>query len=134
MLIMLFFIYRCAYRGIVLMKILTRATHALSDETRVRIINLIIERECCVCEVMQALNISQTRASRNLKILYDAGFLNVRNDGLFTLYSINPENDKNFRTHLLQAVIKDLQKNSFVIGWIERNFRCFHKRSDRLHD
>ena len=93
------------------MKELTKATQALSDETRIRIINLIIERECCVCEVMQALNISQTRASRNLKILYDAGFLNMRNDGLFTLYSINPENNTNFRTHLLQAVKKDLQKN-----------------------
>ena len=96
------------------MKELIRAAHALSDETRVRIINLIMERECCVCEVMQALSISQTRASRNLKILYDAGFLNMRNDGLFTLYSINPENDDNFRTHLLQAVRKDLQKNSIA--------------------
>ena len=96
------------------MEELTRATHALSDETRVRIINLIMERECCVCEVMQALGISQTRASRNLKIIYDAGFLNMRNDGLFTLYSINPENDGNFRTHLLQAVTKDLRKNTIA--------------------
>lgn len=96
------------------MKELTRATHALSDETRVRIINLIMERECCVCEVMQALSISQTRASRNLKILYDAGFLNMRNDGLFTLYSINPVNNGNFRTHLLQAVRENLQKNTIA--------------------
>ena len=96
------------------MKELTRAAHALSDETRVRIVNLIIERECCVCEVMQALNISQTRASRNLKILYDAGFLDIRNDGLFTLYSINPENDNNFHTHLLQAVRKDLRENTIA--------------------
>ena len=93
------------------MKELTRATQALSDETRIRIINLILERECCVCEVMQALNISQTRASRNLKVLYDAGFLNMRNDGLFTLYSIDPEDDDSFRTHLLEAVRKDLQKS-----------------------
>ena len=93
------------------MKELTRATQALSDETRVRIISLILKRECCVCEVMQALNISQTRASRNLKVLYEAGFLNMRNDGLFTLYSINPENGNNFRTHLLEAVRKDLQEN-----------------------
>jgi DNA-binding transcriptional ArsR family regulator len=63
---------------------------------------------------MQALDISQTRASRNLKILYDAGFLNMRNDGLFTLYSINPKNEGNFRTHLLQAIRKCLQKNIFV--------------------
>lgn len=96
------------------MKELTRAAQALSDETRVRIIKIIMERECCVCEVMQALNISQTRASRNLKILYDAGFLNMRNDGLFTLYSINPENDNNFHTHLLQAVRKDLRENTIA--------------------
>jgi ArsR family transcriptional regulator len=96
------------------MKELTRAAHALSDETRVRIINLIMERECCVCEVIQALSISQTRASRNLKILYDAGFLNMRNDGLFTLYSINPEIDDNFRTYLLHAVRKDLRKNTIA--------------------
>lgn len=94
------------------MKELARSSHALSDETRVRIINLIMKRECCVCEVMQTLNISQTRASRNLKILYDAGFLNMRNDGLFTLYSISSENDSNFRTHLLEAVRDNLQNNA----------------------
>ncbi len=42
---------------------------ALSDETRLRISSLLLERECCVCEVMQALDISQTRASRNLRHL-----------------------------------------------------------------
>ena len=46
---------------------------ALSDETRLRISHLLLERECCVCEVMQALDISQTRASRNLGILQGAG-------------------------------------------------------------
>jgi ArsR family transcriptional regulator len=95
------------------MKELTRATQALSDETRIRIINLIIKRECCICEVVQALNISQTRASRNLKILYDTGFLNIRNDGLYTFYTVNPERD-DFRNHLLQAVKRNLQKNSMA--------------------
>jgi len=54
---------------------LVKAIKALSDETRIRILNLLAERECCVCEVMQAMEISQTRASRNLGMLYDAGFL-----------------------------------------------------------
>ena len=94
------------------MKELTRATHALSDETRIRIINLIMKRECCVCEVMQALGISQTRASRNLKILYDAGFLNMRNDGLFTLYSIKTVSDDDFSAYLLHAARKVLQTNA----------------------
>ncbi len=62
---------------------------ALSDETRIRIFNLLLERECCVSEVMQALDISQTRASRNLGILQNAGLLKTRRHGLWVLYSID---------------------------------------------
>ncbi|MFC1967994.1 ArsR family transcriptional regulator [Chloroflexota bacterium] len=32
---------------------LTKGFNALSDETRIRILKLLLERECCVCEVMQ---------------------------------------------------------------------------------
>ena len=96
----------CAYRCVT-MKNLTRAAQAISDETRLRILNLVMEHECCVCEVMQALDISQTRASRNLKILYDAGFLNQRNDGLFTLYSLNGTNG-HFYADLIEAARKGL--------------------------
>jgi ArsR family transcriptional regulator len=64
---------------------------ALSDETRLRIINLLLERECCVCEVIQAMRISQTRASRGLTALRNAGILKVRRDGLWVLYSIDAE-------------------------------------------
>ena len=71
------------------MRDLVKACKALSDETRLRILNLLLERECCVCEVMQALNISQTRASRNLNTLYSAGFLKFRKDGLWSLYSLD---------------------------------------------
>ena len=69
-----------------------KAFKALSDETRLRILNILLERECCVCEVMQALDISQTRASRNLAALHNAGFLKLRKEGLWSLYSINKEN------------------------------------------
>ena len=70
---------------------LIKAMKALSDETRLRILNILLKRECCVCEVMQALNISQTRASRNLGILHDAGFLTVRRNGTWMLYSVDWE-------------------------------------------
>jgi ArsR family transcriptional regulator, arsenate/arsenite/antimonite-responsive transcriptional repressor len=70
------------------MRAIVRAAKALSDETRLRILNLLLERECCVCEVMRVLDISQTRASRNLNILYAAGFLKLRRCGLWAYYSI----------------------------------------------
>jgi len=64
---------------------------ALSDETRLRIINSLLERECCVCEVMQAMKISQPRASRGLTTLHNTGILEARRDGLWVLYSIDVE-------------------------------------------
>jgi ArsR family transcriptional regulator len=71
------------------MQELIKAMKALSDETRLRMLNVLMERECCVCEVMQALNVSQSRASRNLGILEEAGFLKSHREGLWMLYSID---------------------------------------------
>jgi ArsR family transcriptional regulator len=88
-----------------------RAMKALSDETRLRMLNILMERECCVCEVMQALEISQTRASRNLNILHNAGFLRMRKDGLWSLYSIDHDGMEAHFPLLLEAVKRSLQSN-----------------------
>ena len=96
------------------MRDLVKAMKALSDETRLRILNLLLKRECCVCEVMQALDISQTRASRNLSVLYDAGFLKLRKDGLWSLYSIDNEEMKPHFADLVEAVRKGLEGNEVM--------------------
>jgi ArsR family transcriptional regulator len=93
---------------------LQKAFKALSAETRLRILNLLLERECCVCEVMQALNISQTRASRNLSILYDAGFLNLKKEGLWSLYSINQDDAPAYFREVIEAVKKGLTGNKIA--------------------
>jgi ArsR family transcriptional regulator len=84
---------------------------ALSDETRLRILNILLERECCVCEVMQALDISQTRASRNLAALYEAGFLNLTKDGAWSLYSVDRDQMDEYLADLVRAVAKNLKGN-----------------------
>lgn len=84
--------HRCKIMHIVLedcMRDLVKVYKALSDESRLRVLNLLLQRECCVCEVMQALEISQSKASRILSALYDVGFLKLRKDGLWSLYSID---------------------------------------------
>ena len=96
------------------MRDIVKAFKALSDETRLRILNLLLERECCVCEVMQALDISQTRASRNLSALYDAGFLKLRKEGLWSLYSIDREGVEEYYSDLVDAVRKALEGNKVV--------------------
>ncbi len=96
------------------MRALVRAAKALSDETRLRILNLLLERECCVCEVMQVLNISQTRASRNLNLLYDAGFLKLRREGIWAYYSIDKTELEEYLSLFLDAVERGLRENKIA--------------------
>ena len=93
---------------------LIKAAKTLSDETRLRILNLLLVRECCVCEVMQVLDISQTRASRNLNLLYNAGFLKVRREGLWAYYSIDKASLKDYLSLLLNAVECGLSRNDLA--------------------
>lgn len=90
------------------MKDLLYIFKALADETRLRILNLILQRECCVCEVMQILGISQTRASRNLTILYKAGFLSMRKKSLWVYYSVNRELSPVYLSTLTKAISEAL--------------------------
>jgi ArsR family transcriptional regulator len=87
---------------------------ALSDETRLRIINLLLERECCVCEVMQAMKISQTRASRGLSTLYNTGILKVRRDGLWVLYSVDEDGIEKSYDCLIQLIRSTLKGNELA--------------------
>jgi ArsR family transcriptional regulator len=98
----------------VAMRDFVKLCKALSDETRLRILSILLERECCVCEVMQALDISQTRASRNLAALCEAGFLKLRKDGRWSLYSINRDEMNEYLADLVQAVTKALKGNKTV--------------------
>ena len=86
------------------MQDLIKAMKALSDETRLRILKILLERECCVCEVMQALDISQSRASRNLGILQDAGFLKVKRDRVWIVYSVDWQTANRYATSLAKLL------------------------------
>ena len=93
---------------------------ALSDETRLRIVNILLERECCVCEVMQALDISQTRASRNLGILQEAGFLKTRRDGLWIVYSVDWQTSNQYAGSLARLLRETPVSNDLLVRDKER--------------
>ena len=92
----------------------TKSFRLLSDETKMRVLNLLLERECCVCEVMQALNISQSKASRGLTSLHDAGFLKMRKNGLWSLYSLDEKGIKSFQSKLVEAVREAMKENKIA--------------------
>jgi len=96
------------------MRDLVKVYKSLSDESRLRMLNLILQRECCVCEVMQAMEISQSKASRGLSALYDAGFIKLKRDGLWALYSIDREGIKGYRSQLVEAAEEALKDNKIA--------------------
>ncbi len=102
------------------MEKLVKTVRALSDATRLRILNIISERECCVCEVMQVLNISQTRASRNLGILESAGFLKSRRNGAWTYYSLDGQTDNDYARSLVKTLRGHSRDESLLVEDRER--------------
>lgn len=68
-----------------------RLFHALSDETRLRILERLRRGERCVCELTDALDAAQSRLSFHLRILKEAGLVTDRRDGRWTYYAVNPE-------------------------------------------
>jgi ArsR family transcriptional regulator len=65
--------------------------HALSDETRLGIIELLGKGERCVCELTDTLDAAQSRLSFHLRVLKDAGIVRDRKDGRWVHYELDPE-------------------------------------------
>ena len=102
------------------MRDLVKVYKVLSDESRLRVLNLLLERECCVCEVMQALDISQSKASRILSALYDVGFLKLHKDGLWSLYSVDWDGmDTNIKA-IAEATTLSFKGNKTMVADRER--------------
>jgi ArsR family transcriptional regulator len=68
-----------------------RAFHALSDPTRLRLVDLLRSGERCVCELTEAVGGGQSRLSFHLKVLKDAGLVLDRKDGRWVYYRLNPD-------------------------------------------
>jgi len=65
--------------------------HALSDETRLSILERLRFGERCVCDLTDALEAAQSRLSFHLKVLKDAGLVTDRRDGRWMYYTLNQE-------------------------------------------
>ncbi|MBI5682527.1 MAG: metalloregulator ArsR/SmtB family transcription factor [Deltaproteobacteria bacterium] len=73
------------------MKKITKIYQALSDETRLRILNLLHEGELCVCHIMDVLETGQSKISRHLTYLKNAGLVHNRRNGLWVYYSLSKD-------------------------------------------
>ena len=86
------------------MEVFLKSVSALNDETRVLLLRFLdAYGETCVCDMQSSLDMIQSRLSRHLKILKDAGFLKVERKGTWAYYSIRTPLDR-FRSEALQEI------------------------------
>jgi ArsR family transcriptional regulator len=95
------------------MKSAARLFQLLSDETRIRILNLLMGRELCVCQIMGVLGISQPLVSRNLSLLSNVGLLYVRREGKLAFYAV--KKSLPVFSQKVIAILKDELKDDITI-------------------
>ncbi len=98
---------------------------ALSDETRIRIMKILLyaHRELCVCEIVDSLKIPAYSISRHMKELKYAGLVSERRDGRFILYKADlKEDDFDARLEEMLAAIPENEKD--IRNLEKRLLRC----------
>jgi ArsR family transcriptional regulator len=86
------------------MDIFLKIISSINDETRLKILKFINENsELCVCDIENSFDMIQSRVSRHLKILKEAGFLKVNRKGRWAYYNIRMPLDK-FKQNILEEI------------------------------
>jgi ArsR family transcriptional regulator len=96
------------------MRELVKIAKALSDETRVRMLKLLLEKDICVCEMQEIFPLSQSQVSRNLKALTDAGFLKRWHEGKCVVYVADKDNSNRYCRAILDALIDSFNEDPTV--------------------
>ena len=86
------------------MRELTSLGQAIADPTRVRILAALRRGELCVCELVDALEISQSTLSGHLQVLRETGAVATRKDGRWIYYSLGDR-----QAALIEAIFSHVQ-------------------------
>ena len=73
---------------------------ALSDENRVKILQMLTDGEKCGCKLLEAFEITQPTLSHHMKILCDSGLVDARKDGKWSHYSVNRDVVREFGNYI----------------------------------
>jgi ArsR family transcriptional regulator, arsenate/arsenite/antimonite-responsive transcriptional repressor len=96
---------------------------ALSDPNRIRIMKMVFERELCMCELREILDLSNSTVSKHLTILRDAGLLLDSKDGKWVNFQLNDKSEYRF----IRSVITLLQKSFDDDEAVQEDLKKVHK-------
>jgi len=90
----------------------------LGDKTRLTIVAILKQRECCVCELQEVFKSSQPSISQHLRKLKDAGLIKEDKRAQWVYYSLNSRTDL---YGLIEDILEHLPDQSENIKLIEKN-------------
>ncbi|MEH7097923.1 ArsR/SmtB family transcription factor [Neobacillus vireti] len=96
----------------------------LGDKTRLTIVAILKQRECCVCELLEVFEMSQPSISQHLRKLKDAGMVREERRGQWIYYSLNQQSEL---YGLLQDILEHVPVQTEKIKMIEKSnptLRC----------
>lgn len=102
------------------MKKFTDVMKALSDPNRVKILKMLQHRSMCVCELREALQVSQPTVSKHLKILERAGLVNSKKDGLWVDYFLADGSESPYAGSLLGNLRHWMENDTEVSRLVNR--------------
>lgn len=110
---------------------------ALGDENRIRILNLLLKQELCVCEIETLLDMTQSNVSRHLNKLKSAGVITNEKKSQWVYYKVdNGFIEGNYL--LYEFIKKKMDENAQLLKDVERlkkykssNFSCEQLREDK---
>lgn len=98
---------------------------ALSDETRLDIINLLSSGPLCACDILESFQITQPTLSYHMKLLTTSGLVSSEKAGKWIYYALNFDEME----HLLEY-LRTISTNRSV-PLVSSNAKCKHNTADR---
>lgn len=98
---------------------------ALSDETRLKIVDMLSCGTLCACDILEHVHISQSTLSYHMKILTECGLIDAVKDGSWMRYSLNKE-----RSTLLTSFISDITNDT--IGCVCKESQAFNEMDRQM--
>lgn len=87
----------------------------LSDEVRLKIVYLLSENELCVCELMEALEMNQSRISNHLRILRDTGIIKSKREGKWIFYYLSKDTMDKAIWDIIQSIVEKIDEERYLI-------------------
>lgn len=101
------------------MKELIKVFKALSDPNRIKILKLLEIKPMCVCELKEALGVSQPAVSKHLRVLEDANLVDFKKDGMWVNYFLKTESPNTYA----RAILNELK------SWINQDPEIVHLKN-----